>query len=78
MQKVTQEGLLQQCHAVIDSLSDPVGHFDRECARISKLDENAAGVILETAKGQPKVALGMLSMYLLLEASEKGAANATT
>ncbi len=78
MQKVTQAGMLDQIHTVIDSLADPQGYFDREVARIKAIDEDAAGVIEATAKLQPKVALGMLSMYLLLEASEKGAANATT
>lgn len=78
MQRVTQEGLLSQLHATIDSLADPQGYFDREVARIKAIDEEAALVILATYEKNPTLALGMLSMYLLLEASEKGAANATT
>lgn len=78
MQKVTVEGMVNQIHVIVDSLADPVGHFNKEIARIGAIDEDAAGVMVETYKQQPKVALGMLSMYMLLEASEKGAANATT
>lgn len=78
MQKVTVEGMLNQIHVTIDSLADPQGYFDRGVARIKAIDEEAALIILATYEKQPRVALGMLSMYLLLEASEKGTANATT
>jgi hypothetical protein len=78
MQRVTVEGLLSKLHTTIDSLADPKGYFDREVARIKAIDEEAALIILATYEKQPQVALGMLSMYLLLEASEKGTANATT
>lgn len=78
MQRVTQEGLLSQLHTTIDSLADPQGYFDREVTRIRAIDGEAALIILTTYGKNSTLALGMLSMYLLLEASEKGTANATT